>query len=186
MLCPSPPKSTLSRSFRVLGEEGLGGEGDKRLMKAFRFSLQSVRVIRERKEQVAQQNYAAALRAHEAAAENLQRALAALTAAWRAAGQQLAAGANAAELRRAKSWCDSLEHGQKACAQELQSAKYALELASRELMAAARERQAMDSLHDKSRRAYDREAQREEQKRLDEMGLQIATAGGGLRGRAVN
>lgn len=150
-------------------------------MKAFRFSLQSVRVLRERKEQVAQKNYAEALRAHEAAAEKLQRANDALAAAWRSSGQQLAAGANAAELRRAKAWCAALEQRQQVCAQDLQQAHYALDVAARDLMAAARERQAMDSLHDKCRRVYDREAQREEQKRLDEMGLQIAVAGGGLR-----
>ena len=150
-------------------------------MKTFQFSLQSVRVLRERKEQVAQKNYADALRAQEAAADKLQRANDALAAAWQASCQQLARGAHAAELRRAQAWCHALEERQKVCAAELQQARYALEAASRELMAAARERQAMDSLHDKCRRAYDRDAQRAEQKRLDEMGLQMAAAVGRFR-----
>lgn len=57
---------------------------------------------------------------------------------------------------------------------------HSIDAATRELLKAARERQAMDSLHDKSRRSYDRNAQREEQKRLDEMGLQIAAGGSGI------
>lgn len=151
-------------------------------MKSFRFSLQSVRVIRERKEQVAQKAYADALRSHEAAVNQLQRASDALAQAWEVSCRQLSSGANAAELRRSRAWCNTLENQQKERAADLQQAKYALDAATRELMKTARDRQAMDSLYDKSRRTYDRNAQREEQKRLDEMGLQIAAGGGILRG----
>jgi flagellar export protein FliJ len=150
-------------------------------MKAFRFSLQSVRVIRERKEQVSQIAYADALRAHEAALERWQRASDALALGWEALCQQLSAGATATELRRARSWCSTLEARQNESAAELRRAKDALDTASRALMNAARDRQALDRLHDKCRRAYDRDAQREEQKRLDELGLRL-NAGGLLRG----
>ena len=140
-------------------------------MKAFRFSLQSVRVLRERREQVAQKHYADALRARDAAADELQDANQALAQAWHTASHRLAAGLGAAEWRAVHAWSEALERRQQARARDLQAANGAVAAASRDLLSAARERQAMDSLHDKCRRAYDRDAQRAEQKRLDEMGL---------------
>ena len=41
------------------------------------------------------------------------------------------------------------------------------------MMLATRDRKALDKLRDKCRRAYDRGAQRDEQKQLDEMGLRL-------------
>ena len=151
-------------------------------MKPFRFTLQSVRVLRERKEQVAQQNYADKLRRHERAVAGLQRANDELAASWEALCHELSQGSAAAELRRARSWCGALETRQKEFAVELQQAAYALEAASRELMNAARDRQALDRLHDKHRATYNRESQREEQKLLDEMGLRTNPNGELLRG----
>jgi flagellar protein FliJ len=146
-------------------------------MKPFRFSLQSVRVIRERKEQAAQQKYAAALREHERAAAGLQKANDELAGSWESLCRDLASGASAADLRRARAWCAALETRQQERAAELRQARYALDAASQELMNAARDRQALDRLHDKHRRNYDREIQREEQKVLDEMGLRPGLIG---------
>jgi flagellar export protein FliJ len=150
-------------------------------MKPFRFSLQSVRVIRERKEQVAQEHYAVASRDHELAAQQLRQANTELAASWEALCQQVSLGAAASDLRRARAWCAALETRQRERATELQKARYTLDTASRELMAATRERQAMDRLHDKQRAAYQLEAQREEQKVLDEMGLRSKFGGELLR-----
>jgi flagellar export protein FliJ len=145
-------------------------------MKAFRFSLQSVRVIRERKEQLAQKVYADALREHDAAADQLQRASDELARSWDALCRELSSGVNISEIRRARAWCNALETRQKERAADMQQAKYTLAAATRELMNAARDRQAMDNLHAKRRKAYDRDAQREEQKQLDEIGLRAASA----------
>ena len=146
-------------------------------MKPFRFSLQSVRVIRERKEQAAQEQYAGALRNHELAAKQLQQANDELAASWEALCQQVSLGAAAADLRRARGWCAALETRQKERAAELQKTRYALDAASRDLITATRDRQAMDRLHDKHRAAHQLEAQREEQKILDEMGLRSSFGG---------
>jgi flagellar export protein FliJ len=140
-------------------------------MKPFRFTLQSVRVIRERKEQAAQERYAAVLREHELATKQLEQANVQLAAGWEDLCQQVSLGAVASELRRARAWCAALETRQKERAAELQKARYTLDAASRELMVATRDRQAMDRLYDKHRAAHQLEAQREEQKILDEMGL---------------
>ena len=51
-------------------------------MKAFRFPLQSLRVLREQKEQAAQKHYAEALRAAEDAAARLKLAGDELSASW--------------------------------------------------------------------------------------------------------
>lgn len=91
-------------------------------MKSFHFSLHSVRVIRQRKEQVAQKAYADALRAQEAAANLLQRASDALAHASGNLPAQLSSGANAAELRRSRAWCNTLENQQKERATDLQQA----------------------------------------------------------------
>lgn len=147
-------------------------------MKPFRFSLQSVRVIRERKEQVAQQRYAAAIRAQEQAAERLQRAVDELAQQWRDLAHAITRGTDAAELRRAQAWGAALETRQKERAQELQQARSALEVATQELTVAARDRQALERLHDKHLLTHNRAAQRAEQKVLDEMGLRASPNGG--------
>lgn len=145
-------------------------------MKPFRFSLQSLRVLRERKEQAAQQAYAAAARDHELAERQLQRATDDLKSSWDALCHLVSVGASIADLTQARAWCTALENRQKERAAELQKKRYALEAASRELTVAARDREALDRLHDKHRANYDQEALREEQKLLDEMGLRTSVA----------
>lgn len=151
-------------------------------MKPFRFTLQPVRLLRERKEQTAQQNYANKLRAHESATAQLQQANRDLATAWDALCQELTHGSPAATLRRARAWCAALESRQQEHAAHLQQARRELEAASHELLNATRERQALDRLHDKHRDAHQREWLREEQKLLDEMGLRTSPNAELLRG----
>jgi flagellar export protein FliJ len=140
-------------------------------MKAFRFPLQPLRVLRERKEQAAQKKYVEALRAVEVAAGELHLASEELAAGWALLCKEMHNGATAVNLVRTRSWCNVLESRQKECAQQLQVAQHALDATMRELMLAKRDREALENYHDKCRRAYDRAAQREEQKRLDELAL---------------
>lgn len=142
-------------------------------MKPFRFSLHSVRVWRERKEQWAQQRYAEAIRAHDLAGGRWQHAREELAQQWRNLAHTIARGADAAELRRAHAWGAALEARQQERAAELQAARCARDRALQELSAAARDRQALERLHDKHRLAHHRAAQRAEQKVLDEMGLRV-------------
>lgn len=150
-------------------------------MKAFRFSLQSIRVIRERKEQVAQKKYVEAMRAHEVAAGNLHLASEELAAGWALLCRELHDGATAANLHRSRSWCNVLEQRQKECAALVQTAQRALDFASHELMLARRDREALDRYHDKCRLAHDRKMQREEQKQLDELALRPNVGTASLR-----
>ncbi len=151
-------------------------------MKPFRFPLQSIRVLREQKEQVAQQHFAEALRACEEAVFQLQAASDELAAGWTSLCEELSTGVAATRLLRTRAWCNVLELRQKERARALQIARRATDAAWREMMLASRDRETLDRHHDKCRRAYDREAQREEQKRLDEVGVRRAVASGLVSG----
>jgi flagellar export protein FliJ len=151
-------------------------------MKSFRFSLQSIRVLREQKERNAQQRFADAMRACEEAAFQLQAASDELAAGWGALCEELTDGVTSNKLLRTQSWCNVLEHRQKESAAALQGARRAMDAAWREMMLATRDRETLDRYHDKCRRAYDRTAQREDQKRLDELGVQRALTPGLLPG----
>ena len=140
-------------------------------MKAFRFPLQPLRVLRERKEHAAQKKYVEALRVTEAAAGELHLASEELAAGWAQLCKEMSGGAVASALVRTRAWCNVLESRQKECAALLQAAQHALDAATRELMLAKRDREALERYHDKCRRAYDQSASREEQKRLDDLAI---------------
>jgi len=143
-------------------------------MKPFRFPLQSIRVLRERKEQVAQQRFAQAMLACEEAAFQLQAASDALAAGWNSLCEELSTGVIATRLARTRAWCSVLEQRQKERSAALQQARRLMDSAWREMMLATRDREALDRFHDKCRRAHDRETQREDQKQLDEVGVRRA------------
>jgi flagellar export protein FliJ len=153
-------------------------------MKPFRFRLQSIRALREQKEQIAQQRFAEAMRACEEAAFQLQKASDELAAGWTSLCEELSAGVAATKLLRTRAWCNVLEQRQKDRALALQHAQRVMDAAWRDMMAATREREMLDCYHDKCRRAYDLAAQKEEQKRLDDIGVQRAQRPGLLTGPA--
>lgn len=146
-------------------------------MKSFRFALQPIRVLREQKEQQAQQNYVLALRACEEAAARVQSASEQLTACWSTLGQELATGADATQVLRTRAWCNVLELRLRERTGALEQARHAVDAIWRELMRASRDRETLDRFHDKRRAAHDREAQRLEQRDLDELALRTHGAG---------
>jgi flagellar export protein FliJ len=143
-------------------------------MKQFQFSLQPIRVLREQREREAQQRYAETLRRSEEAALLLQVASEELAAGWDSLCQDLSTGIAASKLHRTRAWCNVLEIRQKQRDAELKAARLAMNDAWREMTLATREREALDRYHDTCRRAFDRGAQHQEQKRLDELGLRLA------------
>ena len=147
-------------------------------MKPFRFPLQPIRVLRERKEQVAQQRFAQAMLACEEAAFQLQAASDELAAGWTSLCEELSAGVTATRLLRTRAWCQVLELRQKERTAALQNARRLMDAAWREMMLATRDRESLDRYHDKCRSAHDREVQREEQKHLDELGVRRAVLPG--------
>src|SRR5882672_5599331 len=142
-------------------------------MKPFHFSLQPLRVLREQQERAAQQQYAAALRACEAAAGQVQTASAELTACWTNLRDKMASGVAGLELLRARAWCNVLELRLKERAAGLEQARLAVDSAWKDMLRATRDRETLDRYRDKRRAAHDRQAQREEQKNLDELAVQL-------------
>jgi len=141
-------------------------------MKPFHFSLESLRVLRKQKEHAAQFRYARALIACDHAAAHLQAAAGELAKCWDLLTHELAVGVAAGKLAGLRRWCAVLEIRRNERRAALESARRAAGQAFQEMVAAARDREALDRFHDKSRRAYDRLAQAGEQKQFDELAVQ--------------
>lgn len=149
-------------------------------MKPFRFSLQSLRVLREQKERVAQKRYVEALRASDEAAARLDASTHELSAAWVELCEEVVHGITVAKLCQTRAWCGTLERRCADLSAALKAAQQSAQEAWHEMTLATRDRKALDQLRDKSRRVYDRAAQRDKQKQLDEMGLRLNSPASGL------
>ncbi len=143
-------------------------------MKTFHFSLQSLRVLREQKERLAQQRYADALRASETATVRLGAAGKERAAAWQALGAEVLAGVNGARLQQVRAWCRQWEQRCEQLGAALKAAEKVVGRTRQEVLLATRDRKALDNLHDQRRRAYDQAVRRGEQNHLDEMGLRAS------------
>ena len=150
-------------------------------MKPFHFSLQSLRLLRGHKEQAAQRRFAEALRTSESAAARLKAGSRELTVAWTVLGREMAAGTAMSNLRQTRAWCDELERRRHQLTVAFKAAERVAQNAWQEMAIASRDREALDRLREKHRRAFDREAQRLEQKQLDEMGLRVNPPARALR-----
>lgn len=148
--------------------------GDRWFMKPFHFSLESVRTLRRHSEDTASRAYAQALRASERARELLEHCRAELGGSWSELRRQTAVGTSGAELSRLRDWCRMLEGRAAKRATALEEAQREVSAARQKLVLACRERQSLDRLHARSLKAHAREAQREEQRNLDELALQLA------------
>ena len=143
-------------------------------MKSFRFPLQSLRVLREQKEQAAQKQYAEVLRACEDAAGRVKAAGDELSASWTTLAKELAAGVTAMELLRTRAWCNALELRLRERTGLLEQARLAVDTVWQQMLNATRDREALDRYYKKNRRAHDRKVQTEEQKQLDELAVRMA------------
>jgi len=150
-------------------------------MKPFRFSLESLLVLRRQKERVAQQRYAVALAAGEEARLQLQRAAADLKVGWNLHSHGLEHGIAAGRLASLRTWCQALETRWNERKAVLVEARRAADLALREMIVAARDREALDRFYEKSRLVHNRVVQYEEQKNFDELAVQLSGAPGPLQ-----
>jgi len=150
-------------------------------MKTFHFSLESLRVLRQQKEQMAQQRYARALTACEQAELQLKHSSAELTAGWNLLNRGLEHGITADRLAQLETWCKVLKIRRNECMAALDEARNAAGRAFRDMTLAARDREALDRFYDKSRQAYVHQAEYEEQKNLDELAVQLSSTPGPLQ-----
>lgn len=145
-------------------------------MKPFRFPLESLRVLRQQKENVAQQQYANALTACGVAETQLLAAVAEQAASWQAFNGDIAHGLPAGKITETRTWWLVLEIRRNERKAALDAAHRAASAAFQLMLAAVRDREAMDRFHDKSQLAHQRAVQREEQKNFDEMAVQASGA----------
>ena len=131
---------------------------------SYRFRLERVRALRERREEQVKQEFAVALQATQRCRDELERVAARIEAAR---GAQLIAAAD--DLGAHQSYLERLERAHEVALDEL--ARHELELAERRtaLTKASQDLEALERLKEKGLDDHNREAARVEQIMLDEI-----------------
>ena len=135
-------------------------------------------MLREQKEQAAQQRHAKVLASCRTAEEQLQVAALRLAEARDWLSLVIADKSSAGKIMNVRTWCGALEINHRERLVAFFDARRAAELTLREMTTATRDREGLDRFRDKSRRAYEYEMRREEQKISDEMASQPGRMGG--------
>jgi flagellar FliJ protein len=147
-------------------------------MKRYKFPLESLRMLREQKEQASQQRHAKALAACRMAEEQLQVAAFRLAEAREWLSLVLTDKSAAEKIMNVRTWCAALEISHRERMVAVFDARRTAEQTLQEMTAATRDREGLDRFRDKSRRAYEYELRREEQKESDEMASQTERMSG--------
>ena len=131
---------------------------------SYRFRLERVRALRERREEQAKQEFAVALQARQRCEDEVTRLAGRIESAHHA---QLDAAAD--DLGAHQSYLERLERAHEVALQEL--ARHELELSERRtaLTKASQDLEALERLKEKGRDDHNREAARVEQNMLDEI-----------------
>lgn len=138
---------------------------------SFRFRLERVRALRERREDAAKQELAGALMRHRRCEEEVQAAAARIANARAAQVDATRLPSSATDLLARQAYLERAERAHQATRQDLQ--RHELELAQRRemLTKAAQERQALERLKENQRANHEREAARQEGMMLDEIAI---------------
>jgi flagellar export protein FliJ len=138
-------------------------------MKPFRFNLQVVRTLRQRKEQQAMEGYALALREQRKAVDQWQQVQAELEAAWSEWTTAMAEACPAAAVAQMQHYFQRVEVRRQQCVEQVRDSERAVQAALQGMLEARRDREAVDIYFDLQHLEYDRALQREERKVLDEL-----------------
>ncbi|HUI06966.1 MAG TPA: flagellar export protein FliJ [Verrucomicrobiae bacterium] len=138
-------------------------------MKRFRFSLQSVLTLRQRREQTALEHYGRAVSERQQAVEALRVARVEWETICRLRTALLGSDAAAGDLARAQAYCRAMEETVVRYELDVLRAQRGVEQSWQKLLEARRAREVVDKYGQRQRESYDRAVQREEQKALDEM-----------------
>jgi flagellar FliJ protein len=138
---------------------------------SFRFRLERVRALRERREDAAKQELAGALMHHRRCEEEVQAAAARIASARAAQVDAARLPTSATDFIARQAYLERAERAHQATRQNLQ--RQELELAQRRemLMKAAQERQALERLKENRRAEHEREVARQEGRMLDEIAI---------------
>jgi flagellar export protein FliJ len=138
-------------------------------MKAFHFTLEAVRTVRERAEQAAMEQYAQALVAREQASQRLNAAQDKLKAVGQEIRVLLAGGCAASKVAQAHDCHRSLQQKLNECVAALGLAECQVNVALNAMLAARRQREIVDKFYDQQKTRHRREQLRGEQKVLDDL-----------------
>jgi flagellar protein FliJ len=138
---------------------------------SFRFRLERVRALRERREDAAKQELAGALVRHRRCEEEVQAAANRIADARAAQMDATQLPMNATDLMARQAYLERAERAHQATRQDLQRREVELTQHREVLMKAAQERQALERLKENQRAEHEREAARQEGMVLDEIAL---------------
>jgi flagellar export protein FliJ len=145
-------------------------------MKAFRFTLEAARTVRQRKENSALEEFARALAARQQVLDSLETIHARITEDWAHIRRLLAGACNAAQAAQAHAFHRSLETKRNECVNALGHAERRVQAASQAMLIAHQQREIVDIYREKQLLRHQRLAAREEQKTLDEFALRRPAA----------
>jgi flagellar export protein FliJ len=137
-------------------------------MKAFQFTLQAVRTVREREERRALHEYSHALRLLDEAKQKMESTEKELEAGWRELRQARAAQ-GAAEMTRLQDYCQTVEKRLTDNRHVLASAKSNAGRAFLKYLTAHQKRLVVEKHWENQKKRHDQEERRREQKALDEL-----------------
>jgi flagellar FliJ protein len=138
---------------------------------SFRFRLERVRALRERREDAAKQELAGAMMRHRRSEDEVNAATARLAGARAAQVDATRAVSSATDMLARQAYLERAERAHQATRQDLQ--RHEVELVQRReaLTQAARDRQALERLKEHRRADHEREAARQEGLVLDEIAI---------------
>jgi flagellar export protein FliJ len=138
-------------------------------MKSFRFTLEAVRVVRQRQEQNAMENYARTLLARQQAMERLDAVQQQMHAGWQEFRDLLARGCAAGTAARLQLCLRALERRREDHVAALGLAERHVNAAMTAMLAARQQREIVDRCFEKQKTSHQREQLRGEQKFLDDL-----------------
>jgi flagellar protein FliJ len=138
---------------------------------SFRFRLERVRALRERREDAAKQELAGAMMRHRRSEDEVNAAVARLAGARAAQVDATRSVSSATDMLARQAYLERAERAHQATRQDLQ--RHEIELAQRReaLTQAARDRQALERLKEHRRADHERETARREGLELDEIAI---------------
>ncbi len=138
-------------------------------MKAFHFSLEAVRTLRQRQENEALEQYSRALMVRQQAIDALDSARDRIQAHWAETRQRLSSQCSASQLSQLQDHGRVLERRQQECVAALRAAERGVNAASQLMLLARQQREIVDKFRDKQLAKHQRLEALEGQKLIDEL-----------------
>lgn len=145
-------------------------------MKRFHFTLEAVRIVRQRHEQEAMELYAKALLGRRQAMDRLDSVQRELNAACQELRTLFTNGGTASKAAQAHDYQRTVEKRRDDCAVELSLAERRVNAALQGMLNARRQREIVDKAYERQKANHQRGQSRREQKLLDDLGVRRANS----------